>query len=272
MQKEYFGCSGRGAGAGPLSSRLPVSARCACPRFHVAPRSTRSAAGGPPAPSQRGAGRGCGAGGTSDSALLARRLHGAQCHSAERAARTVRRGPPALVKRCPQNLSLSQSQGTDHPSPRPRGHLAAVNAETMDAGAAPQKHSRCRSCCCRRRAGAGRRAGAPLLLARSWPGSGLCPGRGHLRFQSRMRGAQLLLLALWAWVRMWNRSRTGRGVQGSLGGLRDWMRDPRATPCKLSSPGFRMSSWVCNSVWRLTPAGVGVGTPLLRWCSRTTAT
>lgn len=150
----------------PLSSWLPVSARCACPRFHVAPRSTRSAAGGPPAPSQRGAGRGCGAGGTSDSALLARRLHGAQCHSAERAARTVRRGPPALAKRCPRNLSLSQSQGTDHPSPRPRGHLAAVNAETMDAGAAPQKHSRCRSCCCRRRAGAGRRAGAPLLLAR----------------------------------------------------------------------------------------------------------
>ncbi|XP_011248574.1 1-phosphatidylinositol 4,5-bisphosphate phosphodiesterase eta-2 isoform X5 [Mus musculus] len=130
----------------PLSSRLPVSARCACPRFHVAPRSTRSAAEGPPAPSQRGAGRGCGAGGTSDSALLARRLHGAQCHSAERAARTVRRGPPALAKRCPRNLSLSQSQATDHPSPRPRGHLAAVNAETMDAGAAPQKHmERCMS-------------------------------------------------------------------------------------------------------------------------------
>lgn len=158
------------AGAGwvlaPLSSRLPVSARGAYPRFHVASRSTRSAPGGPPAPSQRGAGRGCGAGGTSDSALLARRLHGAQCHSAERAVRTVRRGPPALSKRCPPSLSLSQSQATDHPSPRPRGHLAAVNAETMDAGAAPQKHSRCRSCCCRRRAGAGRRAGAPLLLAR----------------------------------------------------------------------------------------------------------
>jgi hypothetical protein len=252
----------------PLSSRLPVSARCACPRFHVAPRSTRSAAEGPPAPSQRGAGRGCGAGGTSDSALLARRLHGAQCHSAERAARTVRRGPPALAKRCPRNLSLSQSQATDHPSPRPRGHLAAVNAETMDAGAAPQKHSRCRSCCCRRRAGAGRRAGAPLLLARV----GAVLREGALAVPEPHAGAQLLLLAVWARVRMWNRSRTGREVQGSLGGLRYWMRDPRATPCKLSSPGFRMSSWVCNSVWRLTPAGVGVGTPLLRWCSRTTAT
>lgn len=84
----------------------------------------------------------------------------------ECAARTARRGPPALAKRCPRNLSPSQSPATDHPSPRPPCHLAAVNAETMDAGAAPQKHSRCRSCCCRHRAGAGRRAGAPLLLAR----------------------------------------------------------------------------------------------------------
>lgn len=142
------------------------SLRVALARGSTSRPALRAAQPGPPAPSQRGAGRGCGAGGTSDSALLARRLHGAQCHSAERAARTVRRGPPALVKRCPRSLSLSQSQATDHPSPRPRGHLAAVNAETMDAGAAPQKHSRCRSCCCRRRAGAGRRAGAPLLLAR----------------------------------------------------------------------------------------------------------
>lgn len=93
----------------------------------------------------------------------------------ECAARTARRGPPALAKRCPRNLSPSQSPATDHPSPRPPCHLAAVNAETMDAGAAPQKHSRCRSCCCRHRAGAGRRAGAPLLLA---PGRGCAPGGG----------------------------------------------------------------------------------------------
>lgn len=30
----------------------------------------------------------------------------------------------------------------------------------------------------------------------SWPGSGLCPGRGHLRFQSRMRGPAAYLLPL----------------------------------------------------------------------------
>lgn len=86
LQKEYFGCGGCGAGASPAVRPAParrlVSVRCAYPRFHVAPRSMRSAAGGPQAPSQRGAGRGCGAGGTSDSVLLARRLHGAQCHSA----------------------------------------------------------------------------------------------------------------------------------------------------------------------------------------------
>lgn len=163
-RKSTLVAAGAGRVLSPLSSRLPLSARCACPRFHV-PCSTRSAAGGPrPPPS---AGR---AGGVVRAARVTARssrgrLHGAQCHSAKRAARTVRRGPPALAKRCLRSLSLSQSQATDHPSPRPRGHLAAVNAETMDAGAAPQKHSRCRSCCCRRRAGVGRRAGAPLLLA-----------------------------------------------------------------------------------------------------------
>lgn len=166
LQKEYFGCGGARGGCWPRCPPGSQSLRVALARGSTSRPALRAAQPGPPAPSQRGAGRGCGAGGTSDSALLARRLHGAQCHSAERAARTVRRGSPALAKRCPRSLSLSQSQATDHPSPRPRGHLAAVNAETMDAGAAPQKHSRCRSCCCRRRAGAGRRAGAPLLLAR----------------------------------------------------------------------------------------------------------
>lgn len=84
----------------------------------------------------------------------------------------------------------------------------------------------------------------------------------------------MLLFSIWAPVLRWDHSRTGREVQGSLGGLRYWMRDQSATPCKLSSPGFRtMSYWGCNSVWKLTPAGVGVGTPLLptQWCSRATA-
>lgn len=84
-RKSTLVAAGTGRVLAPLSAPRPPGARslrCAYPRFHVAPRSMRSAAWGPQAPSQRGAGRGCGAGGTSDSVLFARRLHGAQCHSA----------------------------------------------------------------------------------------------------------------------------------------------------------------------------------------------
>lgn len=236
MQKEYFGCSGCRPGAG--SAVRPAPGLCALPLPEV-PRCTllyaqRSRGTWPPPSVGR-------AGGVVRAArVTARSSHGASTGlsvtAPECAARTARRGPLALTKRCPRSLSPSQSSATDHPNPRPRSHLAAVNAETMDAGAAPQKHSRCRSCCCSHRAGAGRRAGAPLLLARV----GAAPARGGGTCGSRAAcGAQLLLFSIPARVRRWDLSRTGREVQGSLGGLRYWMRDQSATPCKLSSPGFR---------------------------------
>lgn len=170
LQKEYFGCGGCGAGGSPAvcpaPARRSVSKRCAYPRFHVAPALCAAQPGAPRPPPSVGR-----AGGVVRAARVTAcssrgASTGLSVTAPECAARTARRGPLALAKRCPRNLSPSQSPATDHSSPRPPCHLAAVNAETMDAGAAPQKHSRCRSCCCRHRAGAGRRAGAPLLLAR----------------------------------------------------------------------------------------------------------
>lgn len=131
--------------------RAPLCIRCSS-TLRPAPRSAPAAEPAPPAPTPHGAGRGCGAGGTSDSALLARRLHGAQCQRAQ---------PAGDAARAPVRARARGRLLTAPPPPPPP---AAAAAETMDAGAAPRKHSRCRAAP-GAAPGLGGRAGAPLLGA-----------------------------------------------------------------------------------------------------------
>lgn len=94
----------------------------------------------------------------------------------------------------------------------------------------------------------------------SWPGSGLCPGRGHLRFQSRMRGPAASLLRLGTGAHVESQQDRQRGPRLSW-----WPQvldeGSKSHPLQTFLPRFQDVFWGCNSVWRLTPAGVGVGTP-----------
>lgn len=169
----------------PLPSWLPVSARCACPRFHVAPGSTRSAAGGPPRPppsagraggvvraarvtarSSRGASTGLSV--TAPNALRAQSAAGCQPWRSDvlGALASVRARPLTTRVRALVATSLlsTRRQWTREPPRRSTVGAAPVAAEA-GLGRVDARGRRC-----------------------SWPGSGLCPGRGHLRFQSRIRG------------------------------------------------------------------------------------
>lgn len=191
LQKEYFGCGGRGAGTVPAV--LPAPTLCAL-RLPAVPRSLLYAqrSRGAPAPSQRGAGRGCGAGGTSDSALLARapprglvsqrRTRCAQSAAGRQPWRSDVFGALASVRARPLTTRVRALVATSLLSTRRQWTREPPRRSTV--GAAPVAAD----------------AGLGRVDARgrrcSWPGSGLRPGRGHLRFQSRMRGPAASLLRL----------------------------------------------------------------------------
>lgn len=269
LRGKYFGCGPRGAGRlAPLCARLCASRLCALrPALPAAEPA-------PPAPSRRGAGRGCGAGGTSDSALRAWRLHGAQCQRAEPAARTARRGPPQPAGRCCPSPSRSPRPAADGaPAPAAPAPVAAAAAETMDAGAAPRKHSRCRASpvaapgARRTRGGAAalgggsRRHGEGARAAPSRPGClGLPVGRAASEVQTAEGRPRSWRGRAGMWVRDCARQARGPGLS--------WRPQVWATPCELSSPGLGwMSQWGCDPVLRRSPAQLrpGARSPRCLW-------
>lgn len=194
MQKEYFGCGGHRAGAGPAV--LPAPTLCAL-RLPAVPRRSllyAQRSRGAPAPSQRGAGRGCGAGGTSDSALRSSRGAStglsvtapnalcAQSAAGRQPWRSDVLGALASVRARPLTTRVRALVATSLLSTRRQWTREPPRRSTV--GAAPVAAD----------------AGLGRVDARgrrcSWPRSGLCPGRGHLRFQSRMRGPAASLLCL----------------------------------------------------------------------------